>query len=312
MDKLNGLKLLTAVVDRGSYSGAANILGVSPSTISKAISRLEDSLNFHIFHRTTRKLTLTEPGRAYVEIARRLITELEECEQELSRANEEPKGRLRISLPISYGRLYVLPKIHKFRRKYPDITLELSFDDAYVDMVEQGIDVSVRSGTIEESNLIARQLSPMDFIVCAAPSYVAQYGVPKIDDYSNHPWIRFRFRQTGRLAPVFLPNGEGTLNLDPSKDIIVDDGEALSELCAQGCGLTQVPHFLARKWIHQGSLLPILPHHRMKGWGVWAIYAKREYLPAKIRVFVEFLQQCLAEIGEQAYSTWVEELEVAK
>ena len=307
MDKLNLLRLFLQTVDKGSFAATASSLGLSPSTVSKAISRLETDLQFFLFYRTTRQLTLTDAGRTYALTVKSLVSDLERCEQDLGLANSNPKGRLKINLPTSYGRCYVLPLISEFNRLYPDIQFDLSFDDAYVDMIERGIDISIRSGTMDDSSLIARQLSPMDFITCASPAYLKQHPKIKVQDFAKHPWVRFKFRQTGRLMPILADLNDESLLLDPGQDFIVDDGEAMATLCAQGLGITQFPHFIARDWIRRGDLISIVAPFRHPDFAVWAIYAKRDFLPEKIRVFVDFLQQQLKKRGESTYQTWAEE-----
>jgi DNA-binding transcriptional LysR family regulator len=239
---------------------------------------------------------------------RRLLTELDDCELNLVEANDTPTGRLKINLPVSYGRRYVMPLLARFHQAYPGIELDLSFNDAYVDMIEQGVDVCIRSGSLEASSLIARQLSPIDFLICASPAYLDNHGPLIASEFSRHHWIRFRFRQTGRLMPIMVPGIEEQQNLDPGQQFIVDDGEALAELCAQGLGLTQMPHFIARDWLRKKQMVPVMPYYRPKQFGVWVIYAKRAFLPAKIRVFVAFLSQALEQQQETAYRTWAEEL----
>jgi len=301
MDKLNLLRLFLLVVETGSFVSAAAKEGLSPSTISKAIGRLETSLNVVLFHRSTRQLALTEAGIAYAEQARQLITGLDDCERQLLESNYQPQGVLRINMPVSYGRLYILPLLRGFVERYPDIELDLSFNDAYVDIIEQGIDIAFRSGTLDASNLVARQLSPIDFLICAAPQYLEKYGKPEnFKAFYEHKWIRFRYRQTGKLMPIM----DARNSIDPGRQFVVDDGEALVSLCEQGMGLTQIPHFLARNSLKVKRINSIMPVYRPKNNGVWAVYAKREFLPLKVKVFIEYLQEQLALEGEQSYYTW--------
>ncbi len=309
MDKLNLLKLFLQVIDKGSFVSASSSLGLSPSTISKAIQRLEQDLQIQLFYRTTRKLTLTEGGRNYAQTVRALILDLERCEADLSISNNTAKGLLRLNVPTSYGRVYILPLLGKFKAQYPDIDIDISFDDAYVDMVEQRVDLCIRSGSLDDSNMIAKQLSPMDFILCASASFLEMHPKLSFERFEDYPWIRFRFKQSGRLMPILRQKGEEIINLEPGQQYIVDDGEAMISLCAQGLGITQVPHFLARDAIKTGEVVPLLPVVRHSGFAVRAIYAKREFLPAKIRVFIDFLVEELKKSGESAYHTWAEGLE---
>lgn len=310
MDKLNLLKQFVASVEQGGFAAAAHHLGLSPSTLSKGIARLEADLSFKLFHRSTRQVSLTEAGRHYLITAQRILVELEQCEQQLQQANEEPRGRVKVNVQVSYGRLYVLPLLQAFAQQYPDIVLELSFNDRYVDMLEQGVDLTIRSGCLEDRRLVARKLSPVDFLICAAPDYLAKNGCPATAaQFNDHPWIRFRYRQTGKLMPVTISRGGAEQHYDPGQQFIVDDGEALAELCAQGLGLTQLPHFIARNWLKDNRIVPIMPSYRPPHHGVYAIYPKREFLPARVRVLIEFLIKQIEAGGESAYSTWADELE---
>jgi len=308
MDKLNLLRLFVTVVDRGSFAAAASALGLSPSTVSKAIARLEADLKLFLFHRTTRQLTLTEAGGAYLETVRKLLAELEQCENHLIRQNDQPSGLLKINAPMAYGRRYIVPRLGEFRQRYPGIEVDLSFDDAYVDMIEQGIDICFRSGSIEESTMIAKQLSPMDFITCASPNYIERHKGICEGSYNQHSWIRFRFKQTGKLMPILYPESYPNDAPDLPTSYIVDDGEAMAELCAQGLGVTQMPHFLARDWLQKGELIPVTPFVRAKDFGVWMIYAKRQFQPAKIRAFIDFFADQMEKQGESQFHTWAEKL----
>ncbi|MCG8611563.1 MAG: LysR family transcriptional regulator, partial [Pseudomonadales bacterium] len=296
MDKLHLLRLFIKVVDTGSFSKAAAELGFSPSTLSKAIGRLENDLGCHLFHRTTRQLILTKAGEAYLHTVRRLVDDLEQCETNLNQRNEDASGLLKINLPVSYGRRYVVPLLSAFNAQYPNITLDIRFDDAYVDMIATGTDICIRSGTLAPSSLIARQLSPIAFLICASPRLLKSSRIVNPEEFNHFPWIRFRFAQTGRLMPIMVANHsepDGQENLDPGQQFIVDDGETLAELCSQGLGLTQLPHFIARDWLDAGKIVPVGPAFRAKGFGVWAIYVKRTFLPLRIRLFVEFLENTI-------------------
>lgn len=309
MDKLNLLKLFVNVAEHGSFAATANHLGLSPSTVSKAVARLEKDLQLVLFYRTTRQLTLTESGQEYLSVARKLITDLELCEQNLSQRNDSPQGVIKLNVPVSYGSLYITPLIGKFHELYPEITFDISYQDAYVDMIAEGIDICLRSGTLGDSGLIAKQLSIMDFLICASPDYIEKHGKPSsIEDLGKHPWIRFRYRQSGKLHPIFIEDKGTELALNPGQQWIVDDGEALAKLCAQGVGLTQIPHFIAKKAVESGEIIPVMPFYRTKHFGIWAIYPEREYLPAKIKVFIDFLQKEIKAMGETPFRTWAEDL----
>lgn len=307
MDKLNLIRIFLAVVDHGNFVNAATALELSPSAVSKAITRLEQELEINLIHRTTRNITLTQSGQCYAKSARSMILELEACELELQQNNQAPKGRLKINLPLSYGRHYVTPTIEKFTKKYPEITLQLTFDDSYVDMLEHGIDLTIRSGTLDDSSFIAKQLSPMDFLICASPKYLKHNPDVHPDNYHKHTWIRFRFRQTGQVMPILVQKGNRIIKTDPNRDIVVDDGESMSMLCADGAGLMQVPHFGARKWLHANKLKVIAPYVRPKEFGIWMIYPKRNFTPAKTTCFMQYFENEIRNMGETPTSTWAED-----
>ena len=309
MDKFSLLKQFICVVEQGGFAAAAKELGQTPSTISKSIARLESHLAFKLFYRTTRKVHLTAAGSLYLSSARTTLHTLEETERSLRKDNDEFCGLLRINLPISYGRLYVLPLIAKFSQRYPDINLKLSFDDRYVDMLEKGIDLTIRTGALEETNLIARKISPIDFLICASPEYLQKHNVT-VDNLANHPWVRFKYQQSGRLMPINLDNLPSSESVDKCQQFIVDDGEALATLCAQGVGLTQIPHFIARDWLRNDQLKLVAPFYRSPKQGVYAVYPDREYLPGKVRAFIDFLIEQIKDDNEDANSTWVESLTV--
>jgi len=310
MDKLSLIKMFICTVEHGGFAAAANYLGLSASTVSKGIARLEDNLNIKLFHRSTRQVHLTDGGSCYLITARRITLELEQCEKELKQANNLPSGKVRINLPVSYGRLYVMPLLPEFTKLYPEISLEISFNDSYVDILEQGIDLTIRSGKLDDKRLVARKLSPIDFILCAAPEYITANGLPKCAaEYSQHNWIRFKYRQTGRLMPISVDEGQGIEDYDPGQQYIVDDGEALAELCAQGVGITQLPHFIARNWLKLNKIIPISPFTRSSE-GVYCIYPKREFLPAKVKVLIEYLVMKIENSGENTYHTWAENLTI--
>ena len=307
MDKLNTLRLLLAAHEAGSFAQAAVNLGIAPSTLSKAINRLESALDVRLLNRTTRKIQLTAAGQAYVATARQVLEQLDETEQQLSNERSAPQGQLKINLPVSYGRLYVLPLLPTFLEQYPDIQIDVSFSDQYVDMVNQGVDVAIRSGKLPDSRLVASKLSPMDFVICAAPSYIQQYGQPlAISEFAQHRWVRFRFQQSGRLFPILVEQAGHEHEVEPGTTIVTDDGEALVSLAASGLGLTQVPHFLARDLVQKKQLLIIGKPYRSPQLDVHIYYLSKQHLPNKIRVFVDFMKQALAEQGESPRHTWVQ------
>mgnify|MGYP001131312930 CR=1 FL=1 len=310
MDKLRSLELFLATCDGGSFAAAARECSTDPSTVSKAIARLETQLGLTLFQRSTRQLRITAPGKRYADTVRKMMQDLTSCEDELKHLNDSPGGTLRINSAVCYGHLYLRPLLQAFCKQYPAIRLELEINDLHVDIIDKDIDIALRTGYVKDSRLIARRLSPMDFLICASPQYIERYGMPRCaEDFQQHSWIGFRIKETQQLQPVFLPDEKGEYCLhELARTHITDDGEAMAHMCVDGLGLAQLPHFLAKKALENGDLVSLYPYFRPAEYdnGVFAIYPKRDYLPAKVRVFIEFLTRSLADMGESPNHTWAE------
>lgn len=310
MDKFRLMRCFLAVVDHGSYSAAARVLSASPSTVSKAITRLESNVGMQLFLRSTRQLQLTEEGKQYALQIRTLLEQLNNCELNIKQGNDLPSGKLRINVPISFGRLYIRPLLKPFFLLYPEIDIEVSYNDKYIDIIEQGFDVCIRSGTITDSRLVVRQLCPIDFLICASPSYLDAHKTPSnVQEFSQYKWIRFRYQQTGRLLPIMMPDGSDHSEYDPDQSYIVDDGEAMAELCADGLGLTQIPHFIARNWLKNQTIVSLFPAFGPGGFGIFVLYPKQKYLPSRVRVFVDFVVEQMELLGETPLKTWARKIE---
>jgi DNA-binding transcriptional LysR family regulator len=305
MDKLKTLRFFASICEQGSFVETAKIFGTSPSTISKAIARLESDLEITLFTRTTRALTLTSAGKNYFSTVKQVLHDLDLTEVVLRDDFTKISGKLIINTPVSYGRLYLRPLIADFCQAYPDIDIELIYDDAYVDIIEKGIDITFRSGTLMDSQLIARKLSPIDFLVCAPKGYFSDGTVITNTLLLAQPWINFRYKQTGKLMPVMLKDSNGHYQEHlPRSLCTIDDGEALAELCADGMGLAQMPHFIARHRLLDNSIEAIFSPYSPKHYGVFAMYSKAKKTPPKITAFIDFVQQRLFAIGEDSDTTW--------
>jgi DNA-binding transcriptional LysR family regulator len=301
------------VNDTGSFVAAAKKCRTDPSTVSKAITRLEQQLGLILCQRSTRKLTITLAGQQYALTAKKLLDDLSICEGNLSTINDAPKGTLRISAAVCYGHLYLRPMIKAFCQQFPEIKLDIEINDVHTDLIENNIDLAIRTGFVEDSRLVARCLSPMDFLVCAAPEYLKNISPPRqAKDFEEHPWIGFKIKQTQKYQPIFLPdkNGDYALyNLTPAH--LTDDGEAMAHMCEDGLGFAQLPHFLAKQGLTTGKLVSLFPSFRapQPEVGVFAIYPKRTFLPAKVRVLIDFMVEYLKSNGEFVRDTWASNLE---
>lgn len=309
MDKFRTITLFLTTTKTQSFTETAKLHATDPSTVSKAMSRLEKSLGVQLFHRTTRQLKLTTAGTRYAEAVDSLLNNLQFHEEELKKDGSELQGELKINLPVSYGRQYMLPMLAKFKNQYPQITLDVSFCDEYVDMVKASIDVSIRSGTVADSRLIAQKLTPIRFVLCVSSQYNQLNSIEiTSESLSELPWIFFRFKQTGKTLPIDFEYQGKRITVNPKHCTIVDDGEALAELCAQNVGITIMPHFIAKKWVQSGALKVIysLDQTTLNQSGVYLIYRKQEHQSNRKRAFIDFVKSYIEDIGESQTKTWLD------
>jgi len=312
MDKLNLIQVFLSVARLGSFAATSAEMGVDPSTVSKSIGLLEKHLSLRLFNRTTRRLQLTTAGETYRQTCSHLLSGLSQCEAQLHSEQHLPKGLLRINMPVAYGQLYVMPMLGRFCERYPDVQLDVSLSDDYIDIVSHSIDVAIRSGTLEDSNLIARKLSPMDFISCATPELIDQFGPVTKDNIEGLPWVLYKFIHSGRLMPLFSveggEHGSQKKEIMPESRITVTDGQAMMQAACSGIGLVQAPHFLVRDAILQNKLVPIDSYYRHEQFSIYAYYLNKGYLPARVKVFLDFLREELDAIGENHESTFLSNL----
>ncbi len=291
MKSLSNITTFIRVAQSRSFAEAANQLGLSPSAISKAVAKLEEELGVKLLHRTTRSVGLTPEGERFYEVAQRLLEEMDAVSEELKEASREPRGKLKISMPAAYGRMWGAKIITQFLQHYPQISVELSLDDKDVDLAAEGVDVVIRVGALADSaNLMARRLFLDSLITCANPEYLNHYGRPKHpSELEQHNCLNFRNRKTGRLMPwYFTINGqverrifEGTLT--------IDDGEAVGQTAILGIGISQMPGFMAINALQQGILEEILVDYRPQEVPFTALYLDRRLVSPRIQTFIDFM-----------------------
>ena len=290
MQDLRTLAIFVKVAERRSFVRAATDLGITQSGVSNAISRLEQQVGTRLLARTTRRVSLTEHGAAYFERCRQALAELEEAELVLKDSQLEPSGNLRIDMPVSFGRLKIVPLLGPFQAKYPHIKLRVTFTDRYIDLIEEGIDICVRLGQLHDSSLIARRLSGAAFKVVGSPRYFAKFGKPKrIEDLTDHDCLAFTFRET-RLAREwrFMQEG-GEKSLTPKGNMSFSDGAAVCDAACAGYGLAQLQDYFADSAIVQGRLVSVLDRFKPNIEPIWLVYPQTRHLTPTVRVFVDFM-----------------------
>lgn len=293
MDQFNGLSAFVKTADLGSFVSAGRVLGLSASAVGKAVTNLERQLGVRLFQRSTRSIRLTEEGRLFHERCRRVLDDLDDARSSLAQAVAAPRGRLRLSVPlVSYHLL--LPILPDFTRLYPEVELDIDFNDRIVDLIEEGVDVAIRSGSLQDSRLMSRALRPFQMLLCASPDYLERHGVPQCPaDLQEHLGVRFRFPNSGKLQSWPLALAPGQPEPLSRTALICNNMEALRGATLSGLGIGCMPDFLARGPVAEGRLRTILDDH-IDGPGQFhMIWPSNRHLSPKVRVLVDFLTKTL-------------------
>lgn len=288
MDQLGTLGIFVQAAEAGSFVAASRTLGLSSSAVGKAIARLEDSIGVRLFHRSTRSMTLTQEGSFYLDTCRRILSELDEAQAELSKSHTAPRGLLRVSLPLT-GML-LMPALSAFMRAYPDIRLDLDFTDRLVDVIEEGFDAVIRTGDVRDTRLMSRKLGGFRHQIVASPDYLAACGTPMVpEDLLHHKCLHHRYPSTGKLEqwPLSLDGVE--LRLDLPTTTIASTIEPLIHLAENGFGVTCLPPFAVKAQLANGSLRSLLEDYLSATGTFRILWPTSRYLSPKIRVFVDFM-----------------------
>lgn len=290
MDTLTRMRVFVQVVESGGFSAAARELGRSKALVSKYVRELEDELGARLLNRTTRQFSLTEIGEAYVREASEILQRIEELNESLGECHSEPRGLLRVSVPRAYGELVLAEPIMAFAAAQPQVQLSLRFEDRYVDLVEEGVDVAIRIGELSDSSLVARRLAPVRMVLCAAPAYLDKNGRPE------HP------RDLAGMDCIIDMNvrtpSSWTFDVDGKKQSIAIQGRievnslpAVRAAALAGHGIAAVPEFVVTEDLAAGRVEEILGEHVSVSAGLFALYPHRKHLPGKVRAFIDYLAQ---------------------
>ncbi|MEM7221743.1 MAG: LysR family transcriptional regulator [Pseudomonadota bacterium] len=289
MDRLGAMELFVQVADSGSLSAAARVLGMTPSAASKQLAKLEDRLGVRLLNRTTRRIAPTEEGRAYLERARRLLDDLAETEQAIADLGGGARGTLRVDLPSAFGRLFVTPLIPSFLAANPEVRIDLSFNDRFVDLVGEGIDLAVRIGELADSSLIARRLFANRRVVCATPGYFADHGRPRVPgDLVGHNCIVYTYRATRYDWRFRTPSGaEETVRV--AGNFEANSAEAVFDALLAGQGVALQPLWLVGRDLQSGRLEEVLSGYHAPDSSGYIIYPPGRHLSTKVRRFIDHL-----------------------
>ncbi len=290
------IELFTSVVETGSFAAAARKLGVTPSAVSRRVGLLEDELGVQLLARTTRTLRLTEDGRAFHERCVRILEEWSEARTALVRARAKPQGIVRVDAAIALARCKLTPRLPEFLSKYPDVTIELTVRDQRIDPVAEGIDVLLRVGELDDTNLIAKKLGESEVLFVVSPAYIARRGAPKQpSDLAHHDVLGYL--RGGRPDPWLFREADGVRAVDISGRFHSNDIDALTIAVLAGRGLVAGFDFLVAEHLRAGRLVRVLPDYPSTIWPIHALYPPNRHLLPKVRAFLDFLSTLFPSPG---------------
>lgn len=290
-DHLADVEIFVAAAETGSFTNAARALATTPSVVTRAVQRLEARLGTQLIRRTTRSLSLTDPGRAYFEQAKNAFSAIDDAERAIQGREAQQTGRVRISVPSTYGQ-YLLPTVlREFSDNWPKVSIEVSIASRNVDLVAEGFDLAVRFGALPDSGLIARKLMDAPFCLVASRDYLQHFGVPgRVEDLAAHKCLRFIMPNTGRPAGWALRiEGRDVDWQAPGAVDVLNDFVEPAALAASGLGICQTYDFIARERLERGELVEVLPQLRGRSRTISIIYAPQRHLSAAARVLIEIM-----------------------
>lgn len=299
MDRFLEMQSFTAVVDAGSFVGAAEALKLSKAAVSRHVLELENRLGVRLLHRTTRRVSLTPEGQVFHARSKALLAELADVEGELTSSREAASGRLRINAPLTFGVLHLAPLWGRFRARYPQVTLEVTLADRLVDLVEEGYDLAIRIAAMDSSTLVSRRLATTRLVLCASPAYLAAHGTPQHPaDLTRHEVIAYSYFATKDEWHFQGPQGPVSVRTRPWMH--TNNGETCLAAALADQGVILQPTFLVAPALAAGTLVALMPAYCAHEVGIHAVYPSRQHVPAKVRVLIDFL----AEHFEGQHADW--------
>ena len=295
MSQLEDMRILSETVEAGSFTAAADRLGLSKQFVSKRIAALEKRLGARLLVRSTRRLRVTDLGLAYLERTQRILQEVDAAEQMVASQTATPRGVLRLSAPMTFSTLHLGPLIPAFMQRHPDVSLELELNDRAVDLIGEGYDMAVRIGTLADSSLVARRITAAQLITCASPGYLRQHGVPSSpEQLGAHACLVYGHARRGEW--VFRV-GERTRKISVDGPMRSNNGEMLRDAAIAGLGLVNLPDFIVAAALADGRLVEVLETFRSEGFTVHAVYPQHRQSSLLVRLFSDFLVERFRESG---------------
>ena len=291
MDRLTAMELFVRIVETGSFSAVAREMDMNQPTVSKQLSALEQKLKTRLLNRSTRQLSLTEAGSEYYEACKRILDEVREAESNVGRLQGQLAGQLKVNTSIALGQMYVGPLTLKFQKQHPGLEVDLSLVDRFVDVVEEGVDVAIRVGRLSDSNLVARRLGKTRRVAVATPAYLKKHGTPKTpEDLVNHNCLLYAYLSTGSEWMFQGPDGK-EIRVKVSGNFRANNGEAIRQAVLADLGVAVAPEWIALRDLESGAIRSILTNYAPTLMDIHAVYPSGRHLSAKVRAYVDFLQQ---------------------
>lgn len=303
MDRFADIEALVAVIESGTFSAAGERLGLAKSVVSRRVSQLERRLGSRLLHRTTRRLSLTDAGRNFYQRAVQVLADLDEAEQAVSTATTALRGALKVAAPLSFGLAHLSGALTDFLDQHPAIELNLDLNDRNINLVEEGFDLAIRIGELQDSTLVARRLGTSRMVTCASRAYLERHGEPlNPNDLQRHTGLQYSnisYKQHWQ----FVTRDGNTLQAQPQIRIRANNGEALACAAVAGMGITTGPTFILGRYLKEGKLQRILSDYRRPSIGIFAVTPPGRLLPQRVQLLIEFLSR---RFGDQPY--WDEHL----
>ena len=292
MDKLTSMRVFSSVARLGNFAAAARELSISRAMATKHVMHLEDHLKVQLINRTTRSMHLTEAGQAYLERCTQILEEIEETEMSVTQLNSEPRGTLRLSSPPGFGKIYLAPLITEYTEQYPGVKFDLVLTDQSVDIIEWGLDLAFHLGRLQDSNMIIKRVLTTKMIVCGSPKYLEKHGIPETPgQLENHNCLSNPNLPPYQIWKFFDPDKDGEIVIRPEGSLQCNSPDALRTAAINGLGLIMMPAYTIQADLQQGKLVSVLTNHSSEVIDMYAIYPHRRHLSAKVRTFLDFVEQ---------------------
>lgn len=282
----DGITEFVAVAETSSFTAAAKQLNISTAQVSRQISLLESRLATKLFYRTTRKVTITDAGSVYYEHCRRILDGLEEAERAVTEYQSTLRGRIRITAPYTFGESRIAPILNDFMLLYPELSIEVTYSNRKLDLIESGYDLAIRLGRLQSSSLKGLRLADRQLLVCAAPQYLAKQGTPQtLAELEQHSCIQ------GTIDSWRFINDQREIELKIKSRLQYNGGGSVTDAAIKGLGIIQIPDYYVKQALRDGQLVTLLDDFRPQSEGIWALYPNNQFIPMKVRTLIDYLKE---------------------